>query len=86
MNSDGMLFSVSETLSPKLRWMREHKLELTYNSEIGQWVAMTPENPPVHTQIGLGDTPEDALVDWARKHKVLTWQDRGIGTHEEESE
>jgi hypothetical protein len=52
------LFPVEESLSPKLRWLREHKLA-TFKNAAGKWGVA-----PIFT----ATTEDDAIIDYAQEH------------------
>ena len=70
------LFDIPETPSPKLLWMRRLKLSETTTPALpGSVIVMGPDDPPLDSQIGIGDTLDDALTDYARKHGLKLWNE-----------
>jgi hypothetical protein len=65
------LFQIPETLSPRLRWMREHDIRIHRDSEEPhEFTAWTL--PDVS---GYGATEDEALADLARKLNVKLWNE-----------
>ncbi len=67
-----LLFDLPESLSPKMKWLRQHGLILR-KLENGQWeCALDAEN------FGRGETDEDACVDFCLKTKLAHWSAENI--------
>lgn len=66
------LFPITETLSPRLEWMRRHDLQTLYHpapdgKEWPDWCAWQGEdNSPHDGNTGEGDTEDEALIAWAQ--------------------
>ncbi len=52
------LFPIEESLSPKLKWLREHKLA-TFKNAAGKWGVA-----PIFT----ATTEDEAIIDYAQEH------------------
>jgi hypothetical protein len=66
------LFQIPETLSPRLRWMREHQVTTTKEAEPSGdlWTAWVfPDTS------GYGATEDDALADLAKKLSIPLWNE-----------
>ena len=80
----GELFTVPESLSPKLEWLRKHCLETAFDAG---WTADMQESPETGETLhpyscyrsdlkgevnfhtaGLGATEEEAILDFCAKH------------------
>lgn len=73
------LFDIEPSLSPRLKWMQEHKVRVTevarhFQDEFGlpAWCAHSTEQNPE----GTGDTEDEALVDLARKLGIRLWNEQ----------
>jgi len=59
MNNQPELFEVETVLSPRAKWIKEHRIKTL---EIdGRWRATTPGN------VSYGETEEDAIADLMQK-------------------
>jgi hypothetical protein len=75
------LFHIEETLSPRLKWMREH--EVTIDRVPAEDVALyrSMSVPAVHAispkyiAIGSGDTEDEALSSFCRLNLVPLWNE-----------
>lgn len=76
------LFDIPETLSPRLKWMREHGIVAQFYSLDSMppktgwqaWVPMSTENAwPQAT--AFGDTEDEAIVALAKKLNLKLWNE-----------
>ena len=77
------LFPIEETLSPRLKWMRENRIETYDNSEAwgeepGTWIATLA----VGNALGLtachwatAPTEDEAIVELAKKLNIKLWNE-----------
>ena len=70
------LFSVPETPSPRLLWMQRHGITtsppfVTSEAHRDHWLASGKLGLP----FGEGDTEDDALVDYAKRHGLKLWNE-----------
>ena len=63
------LFTLPVTESPKLRWMREHRLQTRHDDKTGVWTAFDAEMVTPFR----GETEELALAAWALARRVKLW-------------
>lgn len=72
MTPSDLLFQPEETLSPRLRWMRDNEIvTLMEPGQDGrQWVAFKAANGQWNA---YGETELDALTDLAKKLGLLLW-------------
>lgn len=79
------LFPVTQSLSPKLKWMKENCV-ITYRFPDGEWLAghapMRPGRISIDewflaetsewndTRIGAGDSEEEAIIDLCQKRGI----------------
>lgn len=61
------LFEIPESLSPRLKWLRDHGLTLTCISA-GKWECSLDEE-----NVGTGQTPDEACIDFCLKTKMPHW-------------
>jgi hypothetical protein len=85
--SDGLLFPVVESLSPRLAWMKQHGLICYFSDFTGEspetgndirpWTCSRADAPQevLFGKAGIGDTEEDACADYARKHSLSGWNE-----------
>lgn len=70
------LFPVEESLSPRLRWLREHDV-VTWRTEGCKmpWSASHSQDikTTARTRFGEGDTEDEAIVALARANKWPLW-------------
>jgi hypothetical protein len=64
-----LLFEIPESLSPRLRWLRQHGLTLTCVSA-GRWECILNEE-----NIGTGDTPDAACTQFCINTQLPHWND-----------
>ena len=82
------LFSLHEQLSPRLAWLKKHKIHTYYceTSEEGKHWAWTGDSPPENLINGAplsaffaqADTQVDALVAHAKRRGIRMWNEEGI--------
>lgn len=70
------LFDLPESLSPRLRWMREHDVQTRFEShpvtaEWQRWIAWIPQRESLR---GWGATEEDAVRELAEIHGYANYQ------------
>lgn len=82
------LFNIEETPSPRLVWMRLHKIRTHRSPSIPEgeepWVAWLPEDEHDDTGIpidmescGLGETEDEAIVALAKLKNIPLWNKGG---------
>ncbi len=64
------LFAHSESLSPKLAWLRKHGL-LVRKADVSAFEYECLNS--AHTKRGLGNTEEEACLDYAERYYVKHW-------------
>ncbi|MGC4017511.1 MAG: hypothetical protein QM755_23800 [Luteolibacter sp.] len=76
------LFTVEESLSPCLKWMREHEISIIEpGADCDQYAAESnafDENSPdrdTYPETGFGPDEESALIDFARKNRIKLWNE-----------
>jgi hypothetical protein len=77
------LFDIPETLSPRLRWIREHKVRTHHAPwcEDEPWSAWTPANespeglPMDPEACGYCMTEDEAIVELAKKLNLKLWNE-----------
>lgn len=80
------LFDLAPSLSPRLKWMREHDIQVEFIPEeerrgheaawevYSYWDdAADDEDPTAHT--GYGETEDEAIVDFARRNHLKLWNE-----------
>lgn len=83
--SDGMLFDVPVVESPRLRWIKAHRIvtrktdhevqpgeEDCDGMDVYQWYAWSSQR-----RYG-GPTEDDALAAWARANGARLWNEEGV--------
>jgi hypothetical protein len=70
------LFPIKESLSPKLAWIKKHKIKTMYSEGEG-YCAYVGDIATAcdECSIGWGDDMDDALVELARKKGLLMWNE-----------
>lgn len=71
------LFQIEETLSPRLKWMRENQIETesdAFDAYTGEdrWIAYRYED---FGDNEFGDTEDEAIVALAKKLNVKLWNE-----------
>lgn len=77
------LFQIDESLSPRLRWMQQHKFRTHHAPwcEDSPWSAWHPENeseqglPTDPEACGYGMDEDEAIVDLAKKLNLKLWNE-----------
>jgi len=77
------LFSIPEVLSPRLAWMRKHKIEAFQNGELwgeseGTWAATQTVGKILGLdacQWATGPTEDEAICNLARKLNLRLWNE-----------
>lgn len=81
------LFEVPEMLSPRLAWMKKHKVkteqtpknmvdeEDEFGNTCAAWYAMF--RVPGKTAVG-GDTEQDAICNFAKYHRLKLWNEENL--------
>lgn len=62
------LFEVPEVLSPKLAWLKKHRLKVFDNSPKG-WMCRNAG----WTKNASGDTEDEAILDYCERHNLKHW-------------
>lgn len=62
------LFEVPENLSPKLAWLKKHRLKTADHGKDG-WVCRNGG----WTKVATGDTEDEAIVDYCERHNLKHW-------------
>lgn len=78
------LFTVPEQLSPRLLWIKQHGIVLSYDDspagmEFGPWFASIPHTADADgfcPDSGGGPTEDDALADLARNMGIRLWNEQ----------
>lgn len=90
-----LLFPVKESLSPRLKWMREHEIQ-SYECPVDEdpWCAVVvPKGQTFgdvvsrcrEDDLGYGDTENEALIALAQKLNIPLWN-QSPGPHVAESD
>ncbi len=91
------LFSVPVQKSPKLRWMERHRIKVKhfqdvepgdedeFENEVYPYVARKADfemyDLVPDSWLGVGNTEDEALVDYARKRGLLLWNEEDYVKH-----
>ena len=72
------LFDATESLSPRVKWIRKHKIKTSRKDPdlpLDAWVCWSGElyNIIGSHEIGVGETEGQAMADWAKRHGVKLW-------------
>lgn len=80
------LFDMPESLSPKITWMRKHRLSASTppwpveDEDDYQWAVWSGDMGIAISRetILLGRTEDEALTKWARCNNVRLWNEEGL--------
>lgn len=82
------LFDIEETPSPRLLWMRRHKVQTHRSPSIPEggepWAAWMMDDcdlgsvlPPSEEDCGLSETEDEAIVALAKIKRIPLWDEGG---------
>jgi hypothetical protein len=74
-SAGGELFAISETKSPRLKWMERHHLTVEKNEFMDNWDYRVKHGMAI---IGYGATPDAALVAAAKSLNIPLWNESGV--------
>lgn len=73
------LFDIGESLSPRLKWMREHEVR-TFSLDEGYYEEFNLDpwectSNKGNFRKGKGETEDEAIIDFARKNNLRLWNE-----------